>query len=221
MPGGVFSGAKLHGIKIRESANDGSDFSNPETDYRLAFLGEDGLWHVKDSAGAVTNPYTGGSGTSLNPGTSFPGSPATNELCFRTDRGLLYYYDGTRWLTVTEYEAHAYLVGSAGATSDVNIYFMPIRADGDTYLTKFFISSRVILAATWVVHLMQITTAGAQNDIATLSTAGDSANTETRHETDINALVPNTTFHLDVFLDEQTGSTSCTVSVTLRYRRVG
>lgn len=36
-------------------------------------------------------------------GTSFPASPATNDLFFRTDRGLLYYYDGTRWLTVNEY----------------------------------------------------------------------------------------------------------------------
>jgi hypothetical protein len=53
----------VYGIKIRESANDGSDFSNPDADYRLAFLGEDGLWHVKDSAGTVTSPYTGGGGT--------------------------------------------------------------------------------------------------------------------------------------------------------------
>jgi hypothetical protein len=47
-------------IIIRESANDGSDFSNPAADYRVAFIGEDGLWHVKDSAGTVTSPYTGG-----------------------------------------------------------------------------------------------------------------------------------------------------------------
>lgn len=49
----------VYGIQIRESANDGSDFSNPDADYRLAFLGEDGLWHVKDSAGTVTDPFTG------------------------------------------------------------------------------------------------------------------------------------------------------------------
>src|SRR5687768_14351077 len=59
MPGGLFSLAKLFGITIRESANDGSDFTNPDADYRRLFLGEDGLLHVKDSAGTVTNPYTG------------------------------------------------------------------------------------------------------------------------------------------------------------------
>jgi hypothetical protein len=47
---------------IRESANDGSDFSNPTADYRVLFLGEDGLLHVKDSSGTVTDPYVSGSG---------------------------------------------------------------------------------------------------------------------------------------------------------------
>lgn len=50
------------GIIIRESANDGSDFSNPSPDYRRLFLGEDGQLHVKDSAGTVTDIGTGGGG---------------------------------------------------------------------------------------------------------------------------------------------------------------
>jgi hypothetical protein len=48
------------GIIIRESANDGSDFTNPDADYRRLFLGEDGLLHVKDSSGTVSDPFTGG-----------------------------------------------------------------------------------------------------------------------------------------------------------------
>lgn len=56
---GAFEDEKIYGIKIRESANDGSDFTNPDADYRLAFLGEDGLWHVKDSSGTVTDPFAG------------------------------------------------------------------------------------------------------------------------------------------------------------------
>lgn len=48
-------------VIIRESANDGSDFSNPAADYRVLFLGEDGLLHVKDSSGTVTSPYSSGS----------------------------------------------------------------------------------------------------------------------------------------------------------------
>lgn len=49
------SDALTYGLTIRESANDGSDFTNPSADYRRLFLGEDGQLHVKDSAGAVTD----------------------------------------------------------------------------------------------------------------------------------------------------------------------
>ncbi len=52
---GQFSLEKLFGITIRESATDGSDFTNPDADYRRLFLGEDGQLHAKDSAGAVTS----------------------------------------------------------------------------------------------------------------------------------------------------------------------
>lgn len=51
-----FSDALLFGMTIRESATDGSDFTNPAADYRRLFLGEDGLLHLKDSAGTVTTP---------------------------------------------------------------------------------------------------------------------------------------------------------------------
>lgn len=54
----------IYGLGLRESANDGSDFSNPDADYRVFFLGEDGLIHVKDSAGAVTSPYSSGNSLS-------------------------------------------------------------------------------------------------------------------------------------------------------------
>lgn len=53
----------IHGIHLRESADDGSDFSNAASDYRVLFLGEDGFLHVKDSAGTVTDAYdTAGGG---------------------------------------------------------------------------------------------------------------------------------------------------------------
>jgi hypothetical protein len=59
MAGGVFSQALLYGMTIRESANDGSDFTNPAADYRRLFLGEDGILHLKDSAGTVTDLAAG------------------------------------------------------------------------------------------------------------------------------------------------------------------
>lgn len=50
------SDALTYGLTIRESQNDGSDFTvNTPADYRRLFLGEDGQLHAKDSAGAVTS----------------------------------------------------------------------------------------------------------------------------------------------------------------------
>lgn len=61
-----------------------------------------------DSGTPSASTVLNGAGNWVSPGapisgTAFPGSPATNDLFFRTDRGLLYYYDGSRWLTVSEY----------------------------------------------------------------------------------------------------------------------
>lgn len=50
---GLFHLAKNFAMTIRESANDGSDFANPDADFRVLFLGEDGNLYVKDSAGTV------------------------------------------------------------------------------------------------------------------------------------------------------------------------
>lgn len=58
---GAIHEEKAYAFLVRESANDGSDFTNPDADYRVLFLGEDGALHLRDSAGAVTAIGTGGS----------------------------------------------------------------------------------------------------------------------------------------------------------------
>ena len=98
---GLFSSEKIFGIKIRESLDNGSDFSNPDIDYRMLFLGEDGALHLKDSAGAVTNVDAGGGG--YTEGTVFPGTPASGAKFFHNTYDLLFFYDGTRWLSATQY----------------------------------------------------------------------------------------------------------------------
>lgn len=62
---GLFHLEKIFGIKLRESADDGSDFSNPDADYRLLYLGEDGDLHLKDSSGSVTDIGGGGGSGAL------------------------------------------------------------------------------------------------------------------------------------------------------------
>lgn len=61
-----FSEVLAAGITIRESADDGSDFSNPTADYRRLFLGEDATLKVKDSSGTVTTLTGSGAGPSYS-----------------------------------------------------------------------------------------------------------------------------------------------------------
>lgn len=94
-----FSDVLAAGVTIRESADDGSDFTNPAADYRRLFLGEDGLLHVKDSAGTVTNPFTGGSPTIVTESTAASGDTTiVNTATF---------YDGVS----ESFLAGTYLVG--------------------------------------------------------------------------------------------------------------
>jgi hypothetical protein len=124
---GLFSLEKLFGITIRESANDGSDFTNPDADYRRLFLGEDGQLHVKDSAGAVTDigTATGGGGgrgefaTKYNPDHETPSTAVALQEEFNGSHGMAW--------------------DSAPATSDVTTYpgFLRFKgASAERYLTK-------------------------------------------------------------------------------------
>lgn len=106
MAGGKFSLANLFGMTIRESANDGSDFTNPDADYRRLFLGEDGLLHVKDSAGTVTNPFSG-SGPLDN--LSASAAPTVND---DTGDG---YSVGSTWCDTTNDRIYQCIDASSGA----------------------------------------------------------------------------------------------------------
>lgn len=52
--------------------------------------------------------------------TSFPGSPTEGLLCYRTDRHVLYQYDGTSWVPVISYAALTLYVDPTGTDDDTH-----------------------------------------------------------------------------------------------------
>jgi hypothetical protein len=122
----TFKDQLLHGMTIRESATDGSDFTNPAADYRRLFLGEDGLLHVKDSAGTVTDPYTGGGSSSeldYAQITSPVAPTATTEATANTVvTGAAVAYDGSTPINIEFFSPQARAQGTTNAQLILVLY---------------------------------------------------------------------------------------------------
>ncbi len=140
------------------------------------------------SAGSLT--ATGGGG--LSSGTSFPGSPSTNDLYFRTDRGIIYFYNGTRWLSVdlmkTDMSTQTALAPytASGASTQFGVAF---GGEYDLWLEEFITNSAVVTTNTgsnyWTIPLTRDPSATA---LASYTTASDTVNVNTKHRVTIGAL---------------------------------
>lgn len=222
---GAIEDAHSFAIQLRESADDGSDFSNADADYRIVYLGEDGYLHAKDSAGAISDPYDVSS-SGLATGTSFPGGPTTGDRFRRSDLAYkVYFYDGTRWLTeqMFTFQDNVYLV-----TVD-SFSVWALNNDFQLYLVDWDILTYVSSATTWVATLQTIDT---ENDvISTLDSVSTASNNSAEFYNDTKALgvvVNATGAHsanrltvLRVFWDEQAGTSSFIGAATIRYRIIG
>jgi hypothetical protein len=86
-------------LTLEERASDGSDLTNPAADHRRLFVGEDGLFHLRDSAGNVTNISGGvadqGAFTYFDATeAAAPGTPAAGKVrLYAKSDGLLYSKD--------------------------------------------------------------------------------------------------------------------------------
>jgi hypothetical protein len=80
-------------------------------------------------------------------GTVFPTAPLTNDRYFRTDRGIEYFYDGTRWLSVHLYRETLSLGDALTplSASPVNAGRMASWAgDYDLYLVKYYLAAHIV-----------------------------------------------------------------------------
>lgn len=176
---------------------------------------------AKGAAGANLSTYNGV--VAWNGGTSFPASPATGDRYWRSDLGLEFYYDGTRWVSVEIFE-HRYSLGNAAANADLG-YGAPYGGT-DLWLIDFGWTYNVVGthsgSAFWSCELHKVTAAGVNTTITTL--ISDKATSSTwinPAATAIGALL-GTTQKIVYPLIAKTGSPgNLYVGTTLRYRIVG
>ena len=142
----------------------------------------------------------------LPSGTSFPGSPTTNYLFYRTDLGLVCYYDGTRWLTTTEYTAENFS-GNTNSTlfdfaaSDSFSFLWRFRTQYAPYFTRVAVTTRVATTNNgtnfWTIGFDCYNLSfGAGTTIYTFTTAADTVNAYTDHEGAPSTPNPSNNTHL-------------------------
>lgn len=158
-------------------------------------------------------------------GTAFPASPATNDRFFRTDRGIEYYYDGTRWVSITLYNDIIDSVAGLAATDTPQRPGVAWAGTYDLWLVDFyetfFISGGTALSAShkWVTTVVKNPVA---STIATYSIdSGASDAWRTSGAVAINALLGTTNYEIDVTHTKTGTPGTLYLTPRLTYRLVG
>lgn len=194
---------------------------------RLAIGTAGQVWTV--NAGATAPEWADATGSGVDAGTSFPVSPTSGDLFWRTDRSLFYFYDGTRWLTVNEYTAPITaraLNGGVSATSTMGN--MPVRQDYDMYITRFespmFVSGGTALSAShkWVITVNKIDASNTKTTISTITLDSGTLSTHIPKSDTPNVVVAHATYFQFEIVATKTGTPgSLFASWEMAYRLVG
>lgn len=195
--------------------------SAADTVGRLA-VGSNGQVLTADSAQSLGVKWASPSAGGVSSGTSFPGSPATDDLFYRTDRDLLYFYDGTRWLTTTLYQLHMGSWNGVTSATGQDVY-AAISQDYDLWLVDFFASMEHTTSATgnyFTITLYSKDGSTLSSAIAAVNGNGNTNNAQTREKTSINAALATGADVLLCTLTE-TGTATMFASAAVTYRLIG
>jgi hypothetical protein len=160
-----------------------------------------------------------------NSGTSFPGSKATGDRYWRTDLGLLFYWDGTRWVTVNEYSTSG-VTETLAPTATNTLTRMAALTDFDIYATVWDVSTFVVTTnngtSFWTIEAVKTSTANADTNMTTGNTSADAANTWTRHKLTVNtAIVSAANPTIGLHATKTSAPGQLFYSATLRFRIIG
>lgn len=175
----------------------------------------------------VTRVVGAYSGNTWTTGTSMPGSPAANQRVTRTDLGMDFYYDGTRWLSTTLYHDPVPLFDSVGpfsATTTSPRIAQAFFGVSDVWLVRldaaFFVDGGTALGAShkWVLTLKN---APAGSTVATINIDSGASSTWRQSATNIGASSASTVaqFHVDATKTGTPGNLY--LALRLSWRRIG
>lgn len=184
------------------------------------------------AAGTFTLSATGGAGgggadnpVTWTAGTSMPGSPTTNQRITRTDLGLDFYWDGTRWLGIDLLSAWFDVpTGVAPWTVNQSVLGPANEQDFDWWLVNLHVSFSVTTTNNGTNYWTYTVTrnGGAGGTVVTGNTSAAAASTWTKGKVAIGALAGTTAVGFDMGLAKTLSPGSIYWGAAyMTYRRVG
>lgn len=206
--------------------DEGSAPATPGTGKVRLYAKTDGSAYQKDDAGTETG-LASASGGGYDEGTSFPVSPTTNDKYYRTDRNLLYYYDGTRWLTTTLYTLHMPQVENVSTSPSDSGFRVAWSSTYQMYLVDWKVAT--LNTGTnngsnyWTVKAVTKNSANSASDVsgATINTSAHSGSTWNHTTASVNATLATTQLHLYATSTKTGAPGNIYHSAMMTYRLVG
>lgn len=159
-------------------------------------------------------------------GTSFPGSPSSGDRFDRTDLNRLCFYDGTRWLTMTEFTLPLTARTLMGFTASPSTWaHAPVDSEYDMFITRIewtsFVSTTNDGSNYWTHDLQKVQTSSGTS-IVTDVTSAQAANAWVRQgSAAVDHSVVKATYNSFTLVSTKTGSPgACYVAATVKYRLV-
>lgn len=154
-------------------------------------------------------------------GASFPGSPASGDRFYRTDRNIEYFYDGTRWLSTQIHSAslgRQDIFGLTVTTVDgravANVFSGLYSVFVEDVVFEYFQTA----AGNWTYNFETVDGA-TRTTIATTTQSTASAHTAVRVA--CNTLAASTVEYFNLSLVENSGTATVYPLVAFTYRLVG
>lgn len=156
----------------------------------------------------------------LSTGTSFPGSPTTGDIFWRSDRSIEYFYDGTRWLSTQlftlQIDQQDALNPSTGTVGFRNRTVNPWAGKYDIYVEEGVFGYFLSAAGNWTLNIVD------QNAVTLITTTVSTATTHTTVRVTENAVYANASYaNFNLSLVENSGTASLFVYAALVYRLIG
>lgn len=182
---------------------------------------------AKGRVTAASNGYAGGGGGGGSAGgTAFPATPGVGDRFFRADRGIEYYYDGTRWLSMQLFTAGQW-VQALQATTPFYMQ-LPFPDTYDIYVERFSLQSQLVTAASPASNYFSIQFAGISAPVAVtnigtaMSTQNDTLNVLVFRSQAIGSVIDMTDNQKGIAaIVTETGTANMNFIVSMAYRLVG